>query len=141
MTQRHVEQLSRAACKELLNEVNVGRIVFVDESGPCALPVNYGLVGDEIVFRIGQQSRLRHLLRDQVAFEVDHMEPDAASGWSVLARGTAREVPIEQVPELVKQMKETLPRPWAEGAHNVWVVLEPQEITGRKLTSIYTAAL
>jgi hypothetical protein len=50
-------------------------------------------------------------------------------------------VPIDQVHNLVKQMKETLPRPWAEGVHNIWVEIEPEEVTGRRLTSISTTSL
>ncbi len=141
MTQRHVEQLSRGACAELLRESSVGRIVFVDKDGPAALPVNYGLAGDDIIFRIEQQSNLRGLLKGPVAFEVDHMVPEADSGWSVLVRGTPQEVPIDEVPGFVKQMKETLPRPWAEGVHNVWVAIKPREVTGRKLTGTFIAAL
>jgi nitroimidazol reductase NimA-like FMN-containing flavoprotein (pyridoxamine 5'-phosphate oxidase superfamily) len=141
MTQRHVEKLSQETCTELLKESSIGRIVFNDDDGPNALPINYGLFGNDIVFRIEQRSRLRKLLKGKIAFEVDHMEPDASSGWSVVVRGTAHEVPIDQVHNLVQQMKETLPRPWAEGVHNIWVEIEPEEVTGRRLTSISTTSL
>jgi nitroimidazol reductase NimA-like FMN-containing flavoprotein (pyridoxamine 5'-phosphate oxidase superfamily) len=141
MTQRHVEKLSQDSCTELLKESPIGRIIFTDDDGPNALPINYGLFGNNIVFRIEQRSRLRKLLKGRVAFEVDHMETDASSGWSVIVRGTAHEVPIDQVHNLVQQMKETLPRPWAEGVHNIWVEIEPEEVTGRRLTSISTTSL
>ena len=141
MTQRHIEELSEAACKELLKDATVGRIVFVDDNGPAAWPVNYGVAGDRIVFRIEQHSSLRNFWKGPIAFEVDHFEDDAESGWSVLVRGTASEVPIARVPELIKLMKSTLPRPLAEGIHNVWVSIEPGLVTGRKLTDAVVSAL
>jgi hypothetical protein len=81
------------------------------------------------------------LWKGPIAFEVDHFEDDAVSGWSVLVRGTASEVPIARVPELIKLMKSTLPRPLAEGIHNVWVSIEPGLVTGRKLTDAVVSAL
>jgi nitroimidazol reductase NimA-like FMN-containing flavoprotein (pyridoxamine 5'-phosphate oxidase superfamily) len=141
MTQRHVEQLSPAACSDLLKQVTVGHIVFVDEKGPVALPVNYGLATEQIVFRVESKNSLRALLDKPVAFEVDQIDPDSGSGWSVLVRGSAKEVPIEEVPALVSLMKETSPRPWAEGVHNVWVVIEPGEVTGRMLTDEFVSTL
>jgi nitroimidazol reductase NimA-like FMN-containing flavoprotein (pyridoxamine 5'-phosphate oxidase superfamily) len=141
MTQRHIEELSAAACKELLRNATVGRIIFVDDNGPSAWPVNYGVAEDRIVFRIEQHSSLRNFWKGPIAFEVDHIEEDALLGWSVLVRGTASEVPIARVPELTKLMKSTLPRPWAEGIHNVWVSIEPEVVTGRKLTDAIVATL
>jgi nitroimidazol reductase NimA-like FMN-containing flavoprotein (pyridoxamine 5'-phosphate oxidase superfamily) len=141
MTQRHIEELSAAACNDLLRDATVGRIVFVDDNGPGAWPVNYGVAGDRIVFRIEQHSSLRDLWKGPIAFEVDHIEEDTVSGWSVLVRGTASEVPIARVPELIKLMKSKPPGPWAEGIHNVWVSIEPGVITGRKLTDAIVAAL
>ena len=93
------------------------------------------------MFRVGDHSSLRTLLESPVGFEVDQLDPDSGSGWSVLVRGMAREVPMEEVPALISLMKETSPRPWAEGVHNVWVVIDPSEITGRRLTDTFVANL
>lgn len=141
MTQRHAEQLSPAECSDLLKQTSIGHIVFVDEKGPVALPVNYGLAVEQIVFRVESQSSFRKRLENSVAFEVDQIDPDSGSGWSVLVRGLAREIPIEEVPALVKLMKEKSPRPWAVGVHSVWVVIEPREVTGLRLTDTFIAAL
>ena len=140
MTQRKLEQLTPVECLELLKETTIGRIVFTTSGGPVAFPVNFGLVRDKVVIRIERQSSLRNALQNPIAFEVDHIDPDTNSGWSVLLRGIAREVSNDQVPDLVHQMKNTLPRPWAEGVHNVWVVIEPREVTGRKLTDSFSVA-
>ena len=133
MTQRKIEELSRQECLDLLAQERVGRLAFVDDDGPGAVPVNYGLAGENIVIRVEGRSHLRAVLEPAVAFEVDHVDTDEGSGWSVLVRGVGREVEIEQVPDLLEQMAGGPPRPWAEGVHNVWVVITPQKVTGRRL--------
>ncbi len=134
MTQRKIEDLSNEECFELLAQETVGRIAFVDDDGPAVVPVNYALAGEDIVLRVEQRSLLRAALQAGVAFEVDHVEPDAESGWSVLVRGVGDEVEIERVPDLLRRMDGNMPRPWAEGVHNVWVRISARKVTGRRLT-------
>ena len=141
MTQRVIEDLSEARCFELIREQTVGRFVFEDADGPAAVPVNYGVAGTEIVFRVEQRSHLRDMLTRPVAFEVDHTEPDSGAGWSVLIRGSGHEVAIERVPGLLQQMDKAFPHPWAEGIHNVWVSITARKVTGRRLTVPYVAAI
>ena len=137
MTQRKIDELSRDECLALLPEEAVGRLVYVDAEGPVAVPVNHALAGDQIVFRVEGGSHLREAVGAPVAFEVDHTEPDARSGWSVLVRGTATEVELEDVPDLLKRMSAP-PRPWAEGIHSVWVEITAHKVTGRRLSSPFT---
>jgi uncharacterized protein len=137
MTQRTIEELSGDECFALLGQEVVGRLAFVDGDGPGAVPVNYGLAGRQIVFRVEPESHLRAVLEPRVAFEVDHLEPSTGSGWSVLVRGAGREVPIDDVPDLLRQMHGHIPGPWAEGVHNVWVCITPTLVTGRRLTAPY----
>ena len=141
MTQRLIEPLSEADCFELIRPGGVGRFVFEDADGPAAVPVNYGLAGKEIVFRVEKHSRLRDMLKRPVAFEVDHTEPETNLGWSVLIRGSGREVELERVPEILRSMGEALPKPWAEGVHNVWVSITARQVTGRRLNEPYFAAI
>lgn len=139
MPQRTLEALSSAECFELIRTQRIGRLVFQDTEGPAAVPVNYGLAGGHIVFRLGAQSHLRDALAGPVAFEVDHADPETKSGWSILIRGSCQEA--ESVPELLRQMGDAFPHPWAEGVHNVWVSITPRKITGRRLTGPYFAAI
>ena len=141
MTQRVIEDLSEARCFELIRPGGVGRFVFQDTHGPAAVPVNFGLAGRRIVFRVEQRSHLRDMLQGPVAFEVDHTEAESGSGWSVLIRGSGEEIDMEQVPGLLKQMGPDFPHPWAEGVHNVWVAITPRKVTGRTLTAPHLAAL
>lgn len=134
MTQRKIEELSTDECVTLLGQEAVGRLAFVDAEGPAAIPVNFGLVGTRILFRLESDSHARAAVDGPVAFEVDHTDADNGSGWSVLVRGAAEEVALDDVPELLRHMT-GLPRPWAEGIHNVWVLITPRKVTGRRLTT------
>ena len=141
MTQRVIESLSEAECFELIRHGGVGRFVFEDADGPAAVPVNYGLAGKEIVFRVETHSHLREMLKRPVAFEVDETEPETNLGWSVLIRGSGREVEMDHVPELLRSMGEEFPQPWASGVHNVWVSITARQVTGRRLTEPYFATI
>jgi uncharacterized protein len=132
--QRTIEDLTIEACMALLERESVGRLAFVDPEGPVAVPVNFALAGDLVLFRLEHDSHLGAAIDAPVAFEVDHTDPDTGSGWSVLVRGDAEEVQLERVPELLRLMTRP-PRPWAEGVHNVWVAITPRRVTGRRLTT------
>ncbi len=140
MSQRVVEELNEAQCFELVRQEVIGRFVFQDAEGPTALPINYGVAGREIVFRTEMGSHFRDVLKGRVAVEVDHTNVETGEGWSVLLRGTGREVDLEEVPGMLRQMGEAFPHPWAEGVHNVWVAVTPDKVTGRRLTLPYFAA-
>lgn len=134
MTQRTIEELTDEECVTLLAQEAVGRLAFVDPEGPVVVPVNFGLAGRRILFRLESDSHVRAAADGPVAFEVDHTDAGTGSGWSVLVRGTAEEVALDDVPGLLRLMTGP-PRPWAEGIHNVWVVITPRKVTGRRLTT------
>ncbi len=67
-----------------------------------------------------------------LAFEVDHVDEDRKSAWSVLVRGVGAEVDLERVPALLRAMDRHV-TPWAAGIHNVWLRITPHTVTGRRL--------
>jgi nitroimidazol reductase NimA-like FMN-containing flavoprotein (pyridoxamine 5'-phosphate oxidase superfamily) len=133
MAQRELETLSREACLALLATRQVGRLVYVDVEGPAAVPVNYAMAGEDIVFRVAGGATRAAMDLPMIAFEVDAVDDHMHTGWSVLIRGRGAEVPIERVPVLLREMHHRYPTPWAEGIHNVWLTLVPTAITGRRL--------
>ena len=137
MTQRTIETLSEAECFDLLKSGQIGRFVFQDAEGLAALPVNYGVAGAQVIFRTDVGSHLREVLDGPVAFEVDHAEDETGKGWSVLLRGSAEEYSLEQVHELLHSTHGTVPHPWAEGVHNIWIAVTPAKVTGRRLAAKY----
>ncbi len=68
-----------------------------------------------------------------LAFEVDHVDEDRESGWSVLVRGVGAEVDMERVPALLRTKEGHPPTPWAVGIHNVWLEIVPHTVTGQRL--------
>jgi nitroimidazol reductase NimA-like FMN-containing flavoprotein (pyridoxamine 5'-phosphate oxidase superfamily) len=125
--------LERSECLRLLAHSLVGRVVFTDAALPAAQPVVYRLDDEEIVFRTKNGSKLAAAVRHAVvAFEVDHVDVEARSGWSVLGIGHAYEIvdPV-RLAELAGDHTDV----WVSGhdAHTIAIPL--QIITGRRLSS------
>lgn len=140
MSQRKLEELSRRDCLVLLGAARVGRLVYADERGPVAIPVNYALADEDVVFRVEQGTKRLALEQPLVAFEVDHVDEVRQSAWSVIVRGKASEVAADRVPELLREMGGHPPTPWALGVHNVWLRISASETTGRRLGAIGSSA-
>jgi hypothetical protein len=74
----------------------VGRIAFTGRYGLSIFPVNYKVYEGSIVFRTAGDSPFGEDLRTgvqyteyKVAFEIDHLDPAAREGWSMLIHGLA----------------------------------------------------
>lgn len=141
MTQHVIETLPEAECFKLIGQKLVGRFVFQDADGPAAVPVNFGIAGEQVIFRTERASHLRQVLDGPVAFEVDQVEPETGGSWSVLIRGVGEEIDTELLPALLRRAGKDFPHPWGDGVHNVWVAITPRKVTGRRLTAPYLAAI
>jgi hypothetical protein len=136
MPKRTLDVLSPDECYALLTEKAIGRVVYTDEDGPAAVPVNFALAERDIVFRSDPGSKIGGLRDGPVAFEVDHVDPASRTGWSVLVRGAAEMVEVEQVPTLLGRLHGAPPLPWKKGIHGIWVVITPKTVTGRRLADL-----
>ncbi len=132
MTQRELVDLTRDECFRLLATANVGRLVYQDERGPLAVPVNYAMDGHDIIFRVDGGAKRTAMQQRKLAFEVDHINEEQHSGWSVLVRGAGAEVSEYRR----RVLKRRGPTPWAIGLHNVWLQIVPHSapgsVTGRR---------
>ena len=136
VSQKQLEILSPEECLELLGQQSVGRLVYEDDLGPTAEPVNYAVAGDMIVLRIEGGSKRRAAGQRVLGFEVDHIEADHKAGWSVLARGVGQEVALDDVAALLHHLRQAgvdPPVPWASGIHNIWLTVRIESVSGRKL--------
>ena len=68
-----------------------------------------------------------------VTFEVDYIDQQTRSGWSVLVRGLAEGVTSEHRDELVERTKASGVQPWAPGHHGHWMRLISHSISGRRI--------
>jgi nitroimidazol reductase NimA-like FMN-containing flavoprotein (pyridoxamine 5'-phosphate oxidase superfamily) len=115
MTGRVLEEIPIAECRDLLARHTVGRsTVTLPGDGPLVVPVNYTSSDNAILFRSGWGAKLRALSARPVILEIDGHDAAGRTGWSVLARGRAREIHTRDahppLPPLARR-RTALPRP------------------------------
>ena len=92
-TDSSFQELPAARCRELLAGQTMGRVAWNAPDGPQLVPVNYAYYNKTIVFRTVPEGVLSQLARrTNVAFEIDGLDEDARTGWSVVVRGSAERV-------------------------------------------------
>ncbi|UMG91901.1 pyridoxamine 5'-phosphate oxidase family protein [Nocardioides sp. TF02-7] len=125
-----VRDLDRDECLALLRAGDVGRIAFVDDSGPDILPVNYAVQGEDVLVTTSSYGVIaRAATGARVAFEVDELDAFTRSGWSVVVRGPAeRAAQFELSADLDER-----PSPWADGVRTYTIRIRPEVVTGRRL--------
>jgi len=126
-----LRRLPRDECIRLLATRRVGRFAHVVSARALdVVPVNYVSRADgSVLFRSGPGPKLSAAdRRDVVAFEVDAIDEERMTGWSVLVTGRARKLRDEEVRDAAD-----LPRPWASGPRNHIVLIQPTRIEGREL--------
>jgi nitroimidazol reductase NimA-like FMN-containing flavoprotein (pyridoxamine 5'-phosphate oxidase superfamily) len=125
------DALSDSESFALLCSVPVGRLIFTEAALPAVRPVTFTVVDGEVVVRTGTDSWVGRLDRCVVAFEVDDLDHDAHTGWSVVVLGQAR---------LVTDTDERYPRTattrrlWVPGQRDRFLSIPIERITGRRLS-------
>jgi nitroimidazol reductase NimA-like FMN-containing flavoprotein (pyridoxamine 5'-phosphate oxidase superfamily) len=132
LTDNGLELLPPEECRALLGRASVGRVGVTVAALPAIFPVNYALLGDDIVFLTGEGTKLRAAAQQAVvAFEVDDVDA-AGGGWSVLLVGMASEItdPAERASAEALGLE-----PLAGGRRDHFVRIRPEFITGRRVAS------
>ena len=129
LTDNGLELLGPDECRLLLGRGGVGRVGVTIGALPAIFPVNYAILGEDIVFLTGAGTKLQAAVdHSVVAFQVDWF--DGASGWSVLAVGVAAE--ITDPAEL--DAAQALPLvPFAGGDRSHFVRIRPEFDSGRRI--------
>ncbi|GAB2870176.1 pyridoxamine 5'-phosphate oxidase family protein [Nocardioides pacificus] len=131
-------ELSYQECHDLLTGGVVGRVAMSTPAGPHIVPVNYAVIDDSIVFRTAPYSVVgTYAWNNLLAFEVDQIDYEHQHGWSVVASGRGRLV--ESAEELTAITTTWDPRPWADGSRPMYVRLEWDALTGRRLGGGWSA--
>jgi uncharacterized protein len=126
-----LDELDRGECLRLLAAQAIGRVVFTDSAMPAAQPVNYLLIGEEVLFRTANGSKLGAAARRAVlGFQTDQIDPDSATGWSVLGVGQSYEITD---PARLESLARTLPTPWPSGQTVHTIAIPLTQLTGRIL--------
>jgi len=126
-----LEDLGHAACWALLCEAEVGRVGVLVDSAPEIFPVNFVVDGEMIVFRTAPGSKLRGLDRSpSVCFEIDGLDPEERTGWSVMVKGRAESVTTGQD---LRRAAELPLHYWPLGEKAHWIRIVPRQVTGRRI--------
>ena len=126
-----LDELDRDQCFALIAPGGVGRFVYLDRRGPVAVPVNFRMDGEDVVFRTAATTSLSaRATQLRVSFEVDHIDEALSEGWSVLISGAAHHV---EEPEELARVRSLGVEPWAGGARDRYLRIRPQEVSGRRI--------
>jgi len=119
-------------CLDLLRSKTLGRMAYVARAGvPDIAPVNYVVSGSDVLVRSGPGPKLQAAeRRELVAFEVDDVDDEATTGWSVVLVGRAHRLTPAQLQSFGEG---ELPVPWVSGPRHSVIRIRPTRITGRRL--------
>jgi transcriptional regulator with XRE-family HTH domain len=125
------ETLDADQCRACLAAGGIGRFVYASERGPVAVPVNFRLLGPDIVFRTAARAGLAAASwQPRVSLEADNLDETLAEGWSVLVSGPAM---IVTAPEELAELGRLENAPWAGGDRNCSIKIVASEISGRRI--------
>lgn len=120
-------------CWELIRTAEVGRLGVFTEHYPLILPVNFGLDGDVVVVRTAPGPLLWAADHSNVCFQVDMIDVDTRSGWTVLIRGLAERVGDGHQPAVVERTQQQAAVPWAPGDREEMLRIIPHRVEGRRI--------
>jgi hypothetical protein len=127
-----LELLAVEECLHLLGTRAIGRVLVSVQALPAAFPVNFALLGDDVVVRTNSGTKLDAAMRSAVVgFEVDEIDPVDHTGWSVLVVGPAQEV----VDPAELAAVDRLPlRPWGPVEPDHVMRIRSELVSGRRLS-------
>ena len=126
-----LEILAFDECLRLLASVPVGRVGFLADGELVVLPVNHVIDGQDPVFRTAHGSKLSAAEgQNLAAFEADHYDEQARTGWSVLVIGRAETVYDEAE---VQRLNSRGLHPWVTAVERpFWIRIRATSVSGRR---------
>lgn len=122
--------LPRGQCLRLLRRSRIGRVVVSVGALPAAFPVNFAMLGEDVVFRTAPGTKLSAAVDGAVVgFQVDRIDPVLESGWSVLIQGTSS---LITDPEELEQARRLHLRTSAPGDRPHYVRVQSEFVSGRR---------
>ena len=123
--------LSQAEAFALLGTQEVGRLVYTRRALPAVTPVNFVLHEGAIWIWTASASSMAQAVRGAVvAFEVDRLDGETRSGWSVVVLGVA-ELVMDQAE--VERAGAFGPEPWIPGRKEHLIKIPLTRVTGRRI--------
>lgn len=128
-----LEVLDRDECLDLVRTQHVGRVAIVDGGHPLVFPVNFVVDGEDVIFRTGEGTKLHAAGRTSACFEVDHIDVETRSGWSVMVNGRLEEVTAHDTAAF-RRIAALGVEPWADGPKEHWMRVTAHTVTGRRIS-------
>lgn len=131
-TRHQHEDIAAPECWRLLRATETGRVAFTQGSRICVFPVSYVARDRTVYFRTSPYGTAATSLNGACAsFQVDEFDDFLQAGWSVLASGHAE---IVEDPVLLADLwGPERPEPWAGGTRSLFIGIEVDEVTGRRV--------
>jgi len=128
--------LGEEECADLLARTSLGRLGVVVDGRPEIFPVNhvYDAATATVAFPTNERTKVHGALNwPFVAFEVDGLEPEDDSGWSVLVVGHAEEITDTGEIERLSEQRKVL---WHPLETVRWLRIVPTKVTGRRIQAV-----
>jgi len=106
----------------------IGRIAVSQEQAPIVHPVNFAYRDHEVLVRLGPGLTVDTAEGRLIAFEVDQVDRDTATAWSVLVRGLATLLPESAPPDEARQD----PTPLVPEPGKKLLAIRTDVVTGRR---------
>jgi nitroimidazol reductase NimA-like FMN-containing flavoprotein (pyridoxamine 5'-phosphate oxidase superfamily) len=136
---RRSGRLTEPECIRLLETHSLGRLAWQAADSQQVIPINYIFRSGAVFFRTSPQGILSELMRPtDVALEVDDLDHNKRTGWTVIVYGRAKAVAAPA--ELLEQGEIDDLVPWAPGVRNLFIQITPSRITGRLLQRVQQGA-
>jgi nitroimidazol reductase NimA-like FMN-containing flavoprotein (pyridoxamine 5'-phosphate oxidase superfamily) len=133
MTSFGLEPLSALECETLLAHHSLGRVAVWSGEHPAVLPVLYGLLDGDVVFRTAPGEKLiAATLGQEVVFEIDGVEPARRTGWSVNVVGRAELIVDRNDQARISQISI---EQWAGDYRDEYVRVRTERLSGRRIRS------
>ena len=127
-----VEILDRDESVALLGARGVCRVVFTVDTLPAVLPVNYAVDAGALVLSTGAGSRLASAADGGVlAAQVDDLDSETRSGWSVVVTGVAELLPDGEEWRRLRGLVDQ----WVPARNDVGIRLPMTLVTGRRIVA------
>lgn len=124
-----LEVLDEDTCWELLAKEPIGRLVAIIDGRIELFPINYAVDDRAVFVRTAPGTKLA-ALGGEVVFEADDASWMMRSGWSVIVWG--RLAAVTDTDELARAHELPL-RPWSDTAKPLFLRLDAERITGRRI--------
>jgi nitroimidazol reductase NimA-like FMN-containing flavoprotein (pyridoxamine 5'-phosphate oxidase superfamily) len=129
-----VQYIHQPECEALLRDHHIGRLGVVVHDHPEIFPMNYAMDGSRIAFRIDRGTKLASLRQARLAtFEIDGVDEEERSGWSVMAVGPVQEIHDQPT---IDRLEHIGLDTWIIGESVHWMRLSPHRLSGRRIVRL-----